>query len=135
MERFLGHKAGSAKLTSIISQISMWAQIINSIIGIWLMAAPAALPYNNAGADSCHITGPLVSTFGIVACWEATRGLRKFNIPLGVWFLAAPWVLGYGETMPVINDMTCGILIIIFSTVKGRIQGRYGGGWKALWQS
>lgn len=110
----------------------MWAQIMNIVIGIWLMAAPYILHYSGPGSDSCHIAAPLVATFGMVACWEATRGVRKFNIPLGIWFLAAPWVLSYGETPPILNDMICGALIIAFATVRGKISGSYGGGWNVL---
>ncbi|HLU90029.1 MAG TPA: SPW repeat protein [Cyclobacteriaceae bacterium] len=113
----------------------MWAQLINTFIGIWLMVAPAVLGYNDAGSDNNHIVGPLVVTFAFVAVWEATRGLRKVNILFGIWLLLAPWVLGYEETGPIVNDMVCGALIIVFSLVKGKVEGKYGGGWKSLWQS
>jgi hypothetical protein len=113
----------------------MWAQIINAAIGIWMMAAPAVLLYNKAGADSCHIIGPVIATFAIVACWEVTRVVRKVNIPLGLWLLLAPWMLGYTEILPTINDMMCGALIIIFAFVRGEVNGTYGGGWQAIWQS
>lgn len=113
----------------------MWAQIINAILGIWLMVAPSVLNYGSSGTDSCHITGPLIATFAIVSFWEATRAVRKFNIPMGLWLLLAPWVLGYGETLPIVNDMFCGALVIAFALVKGKIEGTYGGGWKAIWQS
>lgn len=113
----------------------MWAQIINIFIGIWLMIAPYVLSYSAAGSDSCHIAGPVIATFATVACWEATRGARKFNIPIGLWLLVAPWLLGYNETLPTINDMLCGALILSFSMVKGKIIGKFGGGWKVLWQN
>lgn len=113
----------------------MWAQIVNTIIGIWLMAAPYVFNYSASGTDNCHIIGPVVATFAMAACWEATRGVRKFNIPLGLWLLAAPWILGYTGTLPIVNDMACGAMIIVFGMVKGKIEGRYGGGWKAIWQS
>lgn len=113
----------------------MWAQIINAIIGIWLMIAPAVLHYNASGTDSCHIVGPVIAAFAIVAWWEATRGVRKFNIPLGLWFLVSPWILGYQEILPIINDMVCGALVIIFAMFKGKVEGNYGGGWQSIWQS
>ena len=112
----------------------MLAQIVNIIIGLWLMAAPYALSYDDKGSDNCHIFGPLVITFATVACWEATRGIRKFNIPLGLWLIAAPWVLGYNETLPILNDMVCGALVIVLSLFKGKITESFGGGWKVLWQ-
>ncbi|MEX2592655.1 MAG: SPW repeat protein [Anditalea sp.] len=113
----------------------MWAQIINTVIGIWIIIAPSVLSYSGLGTDNCHIVGPVIATFAIVACWEATRVVGKINIPLGLWFLVAPWVLGYEETLPIVNDMVCGALIIAFALVKGKVKGRFGGGWQAIRQS
>jgi hypothetical protein len=111
----------------------MWAQIINTLLGIWLMASPGIFNYKSSGADNNHIIGPIIATFALVACWEATRALRKLNIPLGLWVLAAPWILGYQEPFPIINDMACGVIVITLATIRGRISGSYGGGWSVLW--
>lgn len=111
----------------------MWAQILNTLIGIWLMASPAILGYSDAGAKSNYIIGPVVATIAMIACWEATRGLRTFNIPLGLWLLVAPIILGYPDPFPIMNDMACGSIIIALALVKGKIKGSYGGGWKVLW--
>lgn len=113
----------------------MWAQILNTLIGLWLMIAPSVLNYNDSGTDSCHIVGPIIVTFAFIAFWEATRVVGKWNIPLGLWFIAAPWVLGYEEILPIANDMICGVLVVAFGLVKGKITGSYGGGWQSLWQS
>ena len=113
----------------------MWAQIINTLIGIWLMGSPAILHYNEAGADSNYIAAPLIATVAMVACWEVTRGLRKVNILFGIWLLSAPLILGYEDPFPIINDMACGSVIIMLASVRGKITGSYGGGWSALWQN
>lgn len=110
----------------------MWAQVINTIIGVWLMAAPSYLAYVSSGENNCHIVGPVIATFAIVAYWEATRGVRKFNYLPGLWLLLSPWILGYESALPIINDMFCGMLVLVFSSVKGKIEGSYGGGWKAI---
>jgi hypothetical protein len=113
----------------------MWAQLINAVIGIWLMISPSFLSYNDSGTDNCHIFGPIVVTFAFVALWEATRMVRKANVLFGLWFLLAPWVLGYEQTPPIVNDMVCGAMIIAFSFIKGTVKGNFGGGWASLWQS
>ena len=113
----------------------MWAQIINALVGIYLMASPGVWGFEDRlrnAANNDHIIGPVVATFAIVAIWEATRNVRWANIPLGVWLLAAPWILGYEETMPIINDMAAGVVVIGLSLVKGRITQRFGGGWRSL---
>lgn len=111
----------------------MWAQIINVGLGIWLMVAPSVLSYKQTGANNAHITGPLVVTFAFVACWEITRPVRKVNFLTGGWLLLAPWILGYGETLPIVNDMVVGVLAMGFAGVEGKITTSFGGGWKSLW--
>lgn len=113
----------------------MWAQVINTIVGLWLMAAPSALRYADFTAkNNDHIIGPLIATFAIIAYWEATRVVGKWNIALGIWLLAAPWILSYEDTTAIINDMAAGALVVIFAFVKGRIEQQFGGGWSSLIQ-
>ncbi len=111
----------------------MWGQILNAFIGVWLIIAPSLLNYSLSGSISCRIVGPILATFAIVACWEVTRGVGKVAILLGLWLLAAPWILGYIEILPKVNDALSGILIISFAFVKSEVKSNYGGGWKSLW--
>ena len=111
----------------------MWAQIINTGLGIWLMVAPSVLSYDKVGSDNCHVVGPLIVTFAFVSCWEITRPVRKVNYLTGAWLLLAPWILGYDETLPILNDMIVGALVIGFAWVEGKITASFGGGWKSLW--
>ncbi len=114
----------------------MWAQIINAFLGIWLMASPAILGFSDDKtiSDNAHIIGPVVATFAVIAWWEATRVVRLYNIPLGLWLILAPWVLGYNETTAIANDMLVGAAIVGLSLVKGKIEDSYGGGWSGLWK-
>jgi hypothetical protein len=109
----------------------MWTQLINTILGLWLMAAPGILGYGRPSSTSDHIVGPLVATFACVAIWECTRSVRWLNLPLGIWLLAAPWVLGHPPEGQ-INGVLCGIAIAALSCVGGTIQQRFGGGWSVL---
>ena len=113
----------------------MWAQILNAILGIWLVAAPAVLGYDGTAADNAHIIGPVVASFAVISWWEATRTVRLYNIPLGAWLLLAPWVLGYDSSGPVVNDMLVGALVLGLSFVKGRVTETFGGGWSTLWKT
>jgi len=111
----------------------MWARILNTVLGLWLMIAPALFQYSGAAADNGHIAGPVIITFAVIAYWEATRGTRKWNYPIGIWLLLAPWILGYDNSVAIISDMTTGALVLIFASVKGKIEKKYGGGWSSLW--
>lgn len=113
----------------------MWAQLINAALGIWLMVAPAVLVYGPPAQTNDRVVGPVIATFAIVACWEATRPVRQWNLPLGAWLLVAPWLFGYAETQAILNSLAVGALVIGFALVRGTVKGRYGGGWSALWRS
>lgn len=113
----------------------MWAQMLNAALGVWLMAAPAVLGYGPPAETNDRIVGPVIATFAIVACWEATRPVRRWNLPLGAWLLLAPWVLGYAGGLATLNSLAVGVLVIGLARVRGTITGRYGGGWSALWRS
>jgi hypothetical protein len=109
----------------------MWPQLVNTALGIWLMAAPAVLGYGRPASTNDHIIGPLVATFACIAIWEATRSVRWINLPLGLWLIAAPLLLGHPPDGAV-NSVVCGIAIAILSSVGGAIQQRFAGGWSAL---
>lgn len=114
----------------------MWAQIINAILGIWLMVSPAILGFSDDKtiSNNAHIIGPVMATFATIAWWEATRVVRYYNVPLGFWLLLAPWILGYEPTTAILNDMVIGAAVVGLSFVKGKIEGSYGGGWSAIWK-
>ncbi len=112
----------------------MWAKIINIILGIWLIVAPSILGYGSAPSDNGHIVGPIIVTFSVIALWEASHGVRKWNYPFALWLLLAPWILEYDYALAAGSDMVTGILVIIFSSFKQKIENRYGGGWVSLWK-
>ncbi|AKD02009.1 SPW repeat protein [Pontibacter korlensis] len=115
----------------------MWAQIINAILGIWLMASSAILGYADSKTitDNEHIIGPVIASFAIISWWEATRVVRLYNVPLGLWLLVAPWVLGFDNTTATINSMLVGAVVTGLSFVKGKIEETHGGGWIAVVKS
>lgn len=114
----------------------MWAQVINAILGIYLMSCPDYFGYGMkaAASNNDHIVGPVIATFAITAIWEACRNARWFNIPVAFWLLLAPWVLGYDNTTAIINDMVVGVIVLALSFVKGHVSQRFGGGWRAIWK-
>ncbi|MFC6998814.1 SPW repeat protein [Rufibacter roseus] len=111
----------------------MWAQVINALLGIWLMAFPAIFETDKVIANNEQIVGPIIASFAIISWWEATRAVRLYNIPLGFWLILAPWVLGYDNNTALVNETVVGVLVIGLSLVKGKIEERFGGGWSAIW--
>jgi len=113
----------------------MWAQVINAFLGTWLMASPAFFNYQGTGRTNDLIIGPVAATFAIIAVWEVTRVVGKVNVMLGVWLVVAPWVLGYGNVTPVINDSIVGVTLIAMAMTPVETRGKFGGGWSSLWRT
>jgi hypothetical protein len=111
----------------------MWAQILATALGVWLMAAPEVLDYDKTARINDWIVGPLVATFACVAIWEATRSCRWANVFLGLWLVAAPWALGY-DGLPTLHSTCAGLVLIALSAIEGKRQHALGGGWSALWR-
>ncbi len=110
----------------------IWAQIMNALLGIWLMASPARLGYRGTGRINDLIVGPVAATFAIIALWEVTRIVGKANVALGVWLIIAAWVLGYESTIPVINEFVIGVAMVAFAMTRGKARDKFGGGWRSL---
>lgn len=110
----------------------MVAQIVNTVLGIWLMITPDLLGYRGTARTNDHIIGPLVATFACIAIWEATRPVRWVNLPLGAWLVVAPLVLDHGWA-PGVNSALCGLVIAGAALIQGEMKHQLGGGWPALW--
>src|SRR5215207_3520539 len=91
--------------------MSMWPRLVNTLVGLWLMAAPAVLDYAGAARTNDRIVGPLAASFAVIAIWEVTRPLRWANVALGVWLLVAPWLLG-ADRAPLLNETAAGLVLI-----------------------
>ena len=112
----------------------MWAQIINALLGIWLMAAPAVLHYAGAASVNDRIVGPVAVACAIIAISAVTRPVRWVNMVLGLWLVIAPWILG-APYIVVLNSTAVGLLLMLCASVRGKISHRFGGGWASLWRA
>lgn len=110
----------------------MVARLVAVATGIWLMISPAALHYVDTAAErSDRIAGPLVAAVSFVAIWGIARALRWTTLPIGVYCLVAPLLLGF-PTDAVISNAAAGIVFIVTAFVRGHVGERYGGGWMSL---
>ena len=112
----------------------MWAQLINMLLGLWLMVAPSVLGYGDPARNSDHVVGPIIASFAAVAIWEVTRGLRWLNLLAALWLIVAPWVFQF-ESTATINSMLVGVVVAGLSLAGGRTTEQFGGGWSMLWRT
>jgi hypothetical protein len=113
----------------------MWAQTINIMLGLWLMAAPTILGYVGPARTNHRIVGPLAVSCAVIALWEVTRPMRWGNFALGLWLLVAPWMFA-DAWAAFLNSSLVGLLLIAFAQVRGTAEPQhFGGGWSALWRT
>ena len=110
----------------------MIAPLVNVVLGLWLMAAPAVLDYGGAAAISDRIVGPIIATLATIAVWDATRVVGRANAVLGAWLLVAP-VLGV-PLEALLNSLAVGIAVIAMALLQRPPGQAIGGGWSALWR-
>ena len=109
----------------------MWAPIVCALAGLWLMVSPSVLDYGDPARTNDWIVGPIVASLGVISVSQVTRGLRWGILPLGVWQLLAPWLLGL-DTTATLNALLTGLLLLACAPLGGKIDQRFGGGWRSL---
>ena len=114
--------ADGMELTSI-----PWNLAICAVLGAWLMAAPAILGTVGASAANDQLVGALIITFAVIGFGESARAARWIIIPLGLWLLAAPWVLSGGTPNARWSDMAVGAAVVLLTLRRGRIESKFGG--------
>jgi hypothetical protein len=109
----------------------MFAQILLAATGVWLMAAPAVLGYEEPAATSDRIAGPVMAAVAFLAVFSITRGVRWVNLAVGTWLVLAPWLLDF-PIDALANSCLCGIAALVLAPVGHVDQEQYAGGWLAL---
>ena len=122
---------GQMSIKSLYGVNLPWNLTLLCLIGVWLMCT--RLIYGTAGAmaNSDHLMGALLLTVSVLAMAEVARPLRWLNIPIGLWLLAAPWILAGSGLGAAIGSMIAGLVIVAASLPKGPIRHRYAG-WSEL---
>jgi nucleoside-diphosphate-sugar epimerase/uncharacterized membrane protein len=106
-----------------------WTLLACVAIGVWLMLTRVTLGAGGPMADSDHIVGCLVITFSVTALAELARAVRLLNIPLGVWLMAAPFVLGGTDTVAIAASIAAGAGLVALGLPRGKLGGGHYGGW------
>lgn len=107
--------------------------IILCVIGVWLMFTRLIFGTEAALANSDHLMGSLIITISVLAMAEVTRTLRLLNVFIGLWLMAAPWLLSGGSLTASISGVIVGLLVIALSLPKGSIRYRYAGWSQLIW--
>jgi len=80
---------------------------------------PPDLRDYSADGPQHHLVGALVVTVAVIATAEVARPLRFVNIALGVWLIAAPWLLPGGFMLAGWAGVAAGLALIALSLPRG----------------
>ena len=103
-----------------------WSLLLSVALGGWLLFAPTLFGTQDRAADSDHLVGALIVTCTVIAMAEVTRPVRFVNIVLGLWLVAAPWMLAGVTVGGQWNGIISGLLVIVLSIPRGHVRERYG---------
>ena len=82
-----------------------------------------------AMANSDHLVGALLITVAVCAMAEVARPLRFISVLLGLWLMAAPWLVGGGAADAAWNDTIVGLLVSGLNLPRGRRSAEHYGAW------
>ncbi len=100
----------------------MWRNVVNALIGIWFIIAPAVLPFANDNAMGwTSVIGGLIllilaGTAVLSADARRQAWMQWVTGLVGIWFIIAPWVLSF-TTRPgdFWTSLILGIVALILS--------------------
>lgn len=110
----------------------MWAQVVNTVLGLWLMAAPAVLGHSGELLGKFdRAIGPTVAAASFVAAAQISRSVRWLTLPAAAVLAVAPWFLD-APAASKINSVAVAVAMLLLAPVGRPDQRRYGNGWSTL---
>ena len=111
----------------------MVARLLAVLLGVWLIVSPAILDYSSVATANFRAVGPIVFGTSLIAVWPLMRTLRWFELLVGGWLVASPWLLiKWYEAVGIVNTVGVGIALIIIAFLGGETRKNLGGGWRSL---
>lgn len=115
-------------MASIWGMSFPWTLSVSTILGIWLMFAPAVfgVGIETTAADINHLTGALIAVVAVVCMGEVLRAGRYLNVLLGLVVAVVPWFVQDGNVALNISGTITGLVVAVISIPRGQKTERYG---------
>jgi|GEM_PF-966329 len=94
------------------------ASAINLLLGIWLIISAFTLAVSEEAYWNDLIVGIVVLILAATRLSRPTEGTKPagwVNAAIGVWLIAAPFILSYQRDQEMWNDIIVGALLLIFA--------------------
>ncbi len=89
------------------------AQLVNFLLGIWLIISSFAWTHTHAQFANAWVVGVLVALTGIISIWAPT--LRVVNTILAIWLFLSSWALRGSSTGTIWNNVLVAIAVFLIS--------------------
>jgi len=100
-----------------------WASALNVLAGLWLIASAWVFKFapHSRGLWNTVIVGILIA---LIAIWRSAggprwAGLSWFNVVLGGWMIASPWIHSYVDhSRQAWNSGVVGLLVVVLACIS-----------------
>lgn len=100
----------------------IWQNMVNALIGIWLIIAPFTLSFTGEAAQmwTSIVGGVLLLVLAGSAALNAKARrqawIQYVNGLVGIWFILAPWVLSFtARSSEFRTSLVAGIIVLVLS--------------------
>jgi hypothetical protein len=91
---------------------------INVVLGVWLIVAAFTIAVSQQAYWNELLVGIIVLILAATRVTKPTEGTKPaswVNSAIGVWLIAAPFILSYSANREMWNDVIVGVLVLIFA--------------------
>lgn len=105
-----------------------WTLVVSTVLGIWLMFAPATfgVGIEATAADINHLGGSLIVVVSVICMGEVVRRGRYLNILLGLAVAVVPWFLQDSNLALNISGAVTGLAVAALAIPRGPKKETYG---------
>ncbi|MDF9799201.1 hypothetical protein OKW21_004464 [Catalinimonas alkaloidigena] len=124
----LSKSPGKVIKASIWGMSIPWTLAVSTLLGIWLMFAPAAfgVSIEASAADINHLGGSLIVVVSVISMGEVVRRGRYLNILLGLLVAVVPWFLQDSNFVLNLSSAITGLLVAGLAIPRGPKKESYG---------
>jgi hypothetical protein len=104
-----------------------WASWLNSAIGVWLVASPWVIGYDDwTVTRNSMLFGFLILALALVSALQPPRvhALAWTNALFGGWLMIAPWMIGLGASLAMWNSVAAGTAVMVLAWARASARVR-----------
>ena len=98
-----------------MARIERWQVLINAVLGLWLLASPWVIGYDDDSAATWNavIAGLVLAALALGAMVIPRAWEEWAQGGIGAWLIASPWALAFSvREGPMLNAMWAGIAVV-----------------------